>query len=154
MGISKQILIETELKILKEYFDWQSAAQDDVWSSELWDVEDEGLDDEASQESVIIWSMARYSESDEEEGNKYEICVELRQYDEDGEVYGEDEYVDSFTVSLGCSKKDLEIVNDAINSFLDNGGTRDDIEDRLSFLSEGTVMRSWIKNSLEQNNEN
>jgi len=153
-NISKQILTETELKILKEYFDWQSAAQDDVWSSKLWDVEDEELDDEANQESVIIWSKARYSEGDDGEENKYEICVELRQYDEDGEVYGEDEYIDSFTVSLGSSKEDLEILDDAMNSFLDNGGTREDIKDRLSFLSEGSVMRSWVKNSLERNNEN
>ncbi len=75
--MSKTIFTENELKKLKDYFDWQSEAQDDILESEMWDEKVE-WDDDICKKSVIIWSMVRYSENDDdEEENKYKIKVEF-----------------------------------------------------------------------------
>tara|TARA_B100000579_G_C22030005_1_gene487743 strand:+ start:111 stop:500 length:390 start_codon:yes stop_codon:yes gene_type:complete len=117
---------QEELIKLKSSFDEQSESQDDVWESESWDFKEE-YDDDICKKSVIIWAMSRYSEDDGEE-NKYEIKVEFRRYDEDDEIYEEDESIESFVVSLGYAKENLGILNDAINCFIENGGKRSNLE--------------------------
>ena len=126
--MSNTIFTENELKKLKDYFDWQSEAQDDILESEMWDEKVE-WDDDICKKSVIIWSMVRYSENDDddEEETKYKVKVEFRRYKDENTNCG-DTLINSFDLSLGEAIEDLDKLNKAINCFIENGGKREDFK--------------------------
>ena len=118
---------QDELKKLKIYFDSQSEAQDDVLESERW-VQKVDWNDDVFKKSVIIWSMDRHSEEENQDENCYTIKIEFRYYDEDEEVTCEDETIDSYDLSIGYLRSDLEILGKSINAFIINGGTKKDLD--------------------------
>lgn len=70
--------------------------------------------------------MVRYSENDDnEEDNK--IKVKFRYYKDEERDCGDD-LINSYDLSLGEAKEDLDKFNQAINCFLENGGKRSDLE--------------------------
>ena len=108
-----------ELIKLKSFMDQESESQDDVWASDPLEF-DKHWNDDVVKRCVIIWPT-------ENDGNGYEIKVEWRFMDEDD--YGlEDETIETFEVSLGDAKDDIDTFEDAINSFIKNGGKRSDLE--------------------------
>ena len=108
-------LSEDELEKYKSAFDHQCESQNDIFESEEWEVNE----DDVVKKSVIIWSKAKFTDND------YHIIVEERSYLEDEDI--SDNPIDSFTVSLGNSKENLMILNEAINCFIENGGKLTDL---------------------------
>jgi hypothetical protein len=72
--------------------------------------------------------MNRYSEEENQDENCYTIKIEFRYYDEDEEVTCEDETIDSYDLSIGYLRSDLEILGKSINAFIINGGTKKDLD--------------------------
>lgn len=122
-----ELFSQDQLKKLKIYFDSQSESQDDVLESERW-VQKVDWNDDVVEKSVIIWSMDRYSGEENQDENCYTIKVEFRYYDKEGEVTCEDEVIDSYDLSIGYLRLDLEVLGKSINAFICNGGTKKDLD--------------------------
>ena len=99
---------------IKGWFDEQAISQDDVLESNEW--EHEG--GEFRKKSVIIWSTLS---TDEE---SYVISVQFRYYDENDQIPGDDEDIESFSIKTGTTQDDLEQLNNAIECFIENGGKK------------------------------
>ena len=98
----------------KGLFDNQSETQDDVFES----------DQIKKNKSVIIWAMDSYDFVKEKPGNTYNIKVEFRS-GSDGDY--NDETIESFVVSKGTQKKDIDTLQKAIDLFFKNGGKKKDL---------------------------
>ena len=110
----KNKLSDSELKKIKGLFDNQSETQDDVFES----------DQIKKNKSVIIWAMDSYDFVKEKPGNTYNIIVEFRS-GSDGDY--NDETIESFVVSKGTQKKDIDTLQKAIDLFFKNGGKKKDL---------------------------
>ena len=107
-----------ELTKIKEWFDEQTISQDDVLESNEWEHED----GEFRKKSVIIWSTLS---TDEE---SYVISVQFRYYDENDQIPGDDEDIESFSIKTGTTQDDLEQLNNAIECFIENGGKKNNFK--------------------------
>ena len=107
-----------ELTKIKGWFDEQAISQDDVLESNEWEHED----GEFRKKSVIIWSTLS---TDEE---SYVISVQFRYYDENDQIPGDDEDIESFSIKTGTTQDDLEQLNNAIECFIENGGKKNNFK--------------------------
>ena len=107
-----------ELTKIKGWFDEQAISQDDVLESNEWENED----GEFRKKSVIIWSTLS---TDEE---SYVISVQFRYYDENDQIPGDDEDIESFSIKTGTTQDDLEQLNNAIECFIENGGKKNNFK--------------------------
>ena len=107
-----------ELTKIKGWFDEQAISQDDVLESNEWEHED----GELRKKSVIIWSTLS---TDEE---SYVISVQFRYYDENDQIPGDDEDIESFSIKTGTTQDDLEQLNNAIECFIENGGKKNNFK--------------------------
>jgi len=103
-----------ELTKIKEWFDEQALSQDDVLESNKWEHED----GEFREKSVIIWSTLN---TDEE---SYVMSVQFRYYDENNQIPGDDEDIESFSIKMGTTQDNLEQLSNAIECFIENGGKK------------------------------
>ena len=110
----KDEFLSGELTKIKGWFDEQTISQDDVLESNEWEYEDS----EFSKKSVIIWPTLS---TDEE---SYVISVQFRYYDENDQIPGDDEDIESFSIKTGTTQDDLGQLSNAIECFTENGGKK------------------------------